>query len=490
MLHICMHASARREHLIWFATFLQVLFAQPMGQFLTKYIRGERKHHFADSLKGFKYQFNADGQLRHTETGDQFEFMIKDNDHQYNQRRYEALGKIIDKYIYLQLEEETHLKRIKIPVDAEQDEPVGFFFASDDAETNTDRLMVIIHGSGVVRAGQWSRRLIINDRLETGSQLPYIKKAIEKGYSVIVTNTNLNYQEDDSTKRLIRGSESPEEHMLYVWRNFVKKCPARHVDVLAHSYGGIVTVHWLNMEKDARDRVCKVAFTDSVHGMYKQGVTQETADWFIKNSINWVSTFAPLNTYQGQLKNDVHKLSAGTDVHELTSHSCFDTIFKYFSADDTTFDFLNREAIELEMEITFSNSKAIYREGVDEIDELMNEQEVKGKPQEQRLEADNGGSSMQEHKDTNQVGLEEQEDEAARTIENQQENGQCPHTDDVSSFSFTSSNGDRRKLRRTEAEARGNQPKQRQGINSSKSTRSVSGGQRRRACRKTSKYGK
>lgn len=94
---------------------------------------------------------------------------------------------------------------------------------------------------------------------------------------------------------------------------------------------------------------------------------------------------------------------SGTDVHELTSHSCFDTIFKYFSADDTTFDFLNREAIELEMEITFSNSKAIYREGVDEIDELMNEQEVKGKPQEQRLEADNGGSSMQEHKGNNSV---------------------------------------------------------------------------------------
>ena len=45
---------------------------------------------------------------------------------------------------------------------------------------------------GVVRAGQWSRRLIINDGLEQGSQLPYIKRAIDRGYSVLVMNTNLN----------------------------------------------------------------------------------------------------------------------------------------------------------------------------------------------------------------------------------------------------------------------------------------------------------
>lgn len=43
-------------------------------------------------------------------------------------------------------------------VDPSEDEPTGFFFASDDALTNTERLVVIMHGSGVVRAGQWARR--------------------------------------------------------------------------------------------------------------------------------------------------------------------------------------------------------------------------------------------------------------------------------------------------------------------------------------------
>lgn len=50
---------------------------------------------------------------------------------------------------------------------------------SEDAMTNPDKLMVLIHGSGVVRAGQWARRLIINEDLDSGTQIPYIKRAIE-----------------------------------------------------------------------------------------------------------------------------------------------------------------------------------------------------------------------------------------------------------------------------------------------------------------------
>ena len=50
---------------------------------------------------------------------------------------------------------------------------------SEDALTTTDKLLVLIHGSGVVRAGQWARRLIINDCLDSGTQIPYIKRAME-----------------------------------------------------------------------------------------------------------------------------------------------------------------------------------------------------------------------------------------------------------------------------------------------------------------------
>lgn len=45
----------------------------------------------------------------------------------------------------------------------------------------------------------------------------------------------------------------------------------------------------LNTDPDARERVHKVAFTDSVHSMYKQGVTQETVDWLVKVIITCIS---------------------------------------------------------------------------------------------------------------------------------------------------------------------------------------------------------
>ena len=43
-------------------------------------------------------------------------------------------------------------------VGSTEKEPQSFFFMSEDAMKNTEKLLVLIHGSGVVRAGQWARR--------------------------------------------------------------------------------------------------------------------------------------------------------------------------------------------------------------------------------------------------------------------------------------------------------------------------------------------
>ena len=95
---------------------------------------------------------------------------------------------VITEYVYGLLEKEAKLKRFTVPVSsttshlftrfhfslciiyyvlhvmymqvgAKKRDPKSFVFQSDDARTNKDKLMVLIHGSGVVRAGQWARRL-------------------------------------------------------------------------------------------------------------------------------------------------------------------------------------------------------------------------------------------------------------------------------------------------------------------------------------------
>ena len=47
-----------------------------------------------------------------------------------------------------------------IQLDGNKHEGRGFIFHSEDA-FDCDRLMLIVHGSGVVRAGQWARRFDI-----------------------------------------------------------------------------------------------------------------------------------------------------------------------------------------------------------------------------------------------------------------------------------------------------------------------------------------
>lgn len=64
-------------------------------------------------------------------------------------------------------------------------------------------------------------RLIINENLNTGSQIDYIKHARQLGYAVIVTNTNLHTDESsesvfDATPR-IRVSEKKQ----HIFVNFV-----------------------------------------------------------------------------------------------------------------------------------------------------------------------------------------------------------------------------------------------------------------------------
>lgn len=72
-------------------------------------------------------------------------------------------------------------------IDAVNDEPKSFIFASKEEFDETDEVLVLIHGSGAVRAGQWSRKLITNDCLDSGTQLPFIKRA--KKVTLLMSST-------------------------------------------------------------------------------------------------------------------------------------------------------------------------------------------------------------------------------------------------------------------------------------------------------------
>ncbi|XP_071468512.1 cotranscriptional regulator ARB2A isoform X2 [Marmota flaviventris] len=314
---------------------------------------------FPDTLEGFEYAFNEKGQLRHIKTGEPFVFNYREDLHRWNQKRYEALGEIITKYVYELLEKDCNLKKISIPVDATESEPKSFIFMSDDALTNPQKLMVLIHGSGVVRAGQWARRLIINEDLDSGTQIPFIKRAVDEGYGVIVLNPNENYIEVEKPKMHVQSSSdssdepaekrerkdkvsketkkrrdfyekyrnpqrekemmqlyirengSPEEHAIYVWDHFIAQSAAENVFFVAHSYGGLAFVElMIQREADVKSKVTAVALTDSVHNVWHQEAGKTIREWMRENCCNWVSSSEPLDTSVESMLPDCPRVSA------------------------------------------------------------------------------------------------------------------------------------------------------------------------------------
>lgn len=281
-----------------------------------------------DNLMGFHF---SNDEVLIDRNGEPFQFR-RYKSLAKNQQRYEKLGEKVTEYIYHLLETRCKLKRIFVPIDAEPGEEQSFIFVSENAFETEDKLIIYIHGSGVVRAGQWARSLIINDSLKSGSQIPFIEESLRRGYEVIVLNTNYN---SAPSGELIRGSEDPESHAIYVWENLVEKnVKAKNIAIVAHSYGGCLTKELVARKYDqVFSRVFAVAFTDSVHSLSAAHDPPKVIEFFRKRARNWVRSSLPLDEpikdSGSQRLNDAPRFSAGHEKHEWTSWSSFAAVFKF-----------------------------------------------------------------------------------------------------------------------------------------------------------------
>jgi len=214
------------------------------------------------TLEQFNYHY-VDGKLVNIDTGLPF--------HWVNQKHYDALGDIIVRHIQLLMVEECDMEEIFLPLE-DDDGPKNNIFVSQNVYT-CDKIILLIQGSGAVRAGMWARALCINDDINLGSVIPYIKKAHENGYGVIVLNPNLNcnyvppknvYRDEfiglsinDEVYSIqnIKGNENPIKHVLYVWDHFiVPKTTASRFGIVAHSAGGWGAVELIKNRGEAKKK--------------------------------------------------------------------------------------------------------------------------------------------------------------------------------------------------------------------------------------------
>ncbi|KAH8268435.1 hypothetical protein KR026_007103 [Drosophila bipectinata] len=279
-------------------------------------------------LRKFGYAFDDTGVLRKIDpaTGepgnDQFSYNVSD-DASENEKHYQKLADQIPEIVYALLEKEG-LRRTYIPF-GKPPEQSSFVYSLPAKLSQSKKLLVLIHGSGQVKAGQWARSLIINNSIDHGTQLPYVRQARKLGYDVLITNANDISRFYDGKDNPIKGVESPTQHTKYVWKNIVIPSNPESVAIVAHSYGGFLSMDLA--EKFAeffKEKVFAIALTDAV-----MGTIESNKEYISEVACDWVTSKTPLGTPVLTTKGSIRKVSAGHTKHEWTSYTAIDSIFKY-----------------------------------------------------------------------------------------------------------------------------------------------------------------
>jgi hypothetical protein len=65
-------------------------------------------------------------------------------------------------------------------------------FIQGQSSNLQDSALILIQGTGSVRAGVWARSVCLNENLELGSMLPLIDAAQKQNMPVLVMNPNLS----------------------------------------------------------------------------------------------------------------------------------------------------------------------------------------------------------------------------------------------------------------------------------------------------------
>eukprot|EP00968_Pinguiococcus_pyrenoidosus_P001065 scaffold48_cov311-Pinguiococcus_pyrenoidosus.AAC.260 len=193
-----------------------------------------------------------------------------------------------------------------------------FWIPTDDAEaktsvlltedwSNATKLLVVIQNASGAQMGIWSRSLALKMGLRTGSMLPYLERAVQDGFGVLVLRPNANsvYIQDEPNARprkmLIEGSSSPSEHAIYVWDNVVRHAAARHICLLGIGAGGALAKELLQREmvrvKEAGEgednRIAGIC-TIEASSILDADEAADTKDFLNQFAVNFDSSEAPM----------------------------------------------------------------------------------------------------------------------------------------------------------------------------------------------------
>ena len=286
------------------------------------------------------YKYNNDGILHKKNS--------KERPKRLEQDEYEKVGNYVLKYIqykilseydllpmFIPLNPEKEFRNLKDFLDPDNDIAQCQIYCSEDFFTNP-KCLIIIQGTGAVRIGIWSRQICINDCIEFGSMISYIKTAKEKKYSLIILNPNERNDDNKDKNKIIKEFPTMEKHCNYVYNNIIKNNDKiEEIYIVAHSMGGYCTVDILKQNKDdlLNGKIKKIAFTDSVHGGHYKILDEDSIKIFKKISRNYVTSdekVGKLISNRNKSYDGVDNYSSGHIKHEYTSSFALLEIFEWF----------------------------------------------------------------------------------------------------------------------------------------------------------------
>ncbi|KAK0411950.1 hypothetical protein QR680_005939 [Steinernema hermaphroditum] len=271
----------------------------------------EERLRLTNDLCNLGYVINEEGALASVEDGSKFKYTNEDN--------YDQVGSLLLDLMYNELTDpngEYKFEHLRV-----EDSTAGYFASSDYRTAET--VVVLVHGSGKVRAGQWARSLMINEPMDNGSMMPMIRHFQQKGYGVVLFDYNEKIETEWKPLKISRDT----------WFHLTKDgyLRASSIVIICHSFGGEVTFDMLEAcvsdEDDPREPPVKaVVFTDV--GISCKRTIKLVEDWEKPPKCrHWMVSSRDLD--ERIAENIDYVVSAGTTEHIRTTLRATESIYKF-----------------------------------------------------------------------------------------------------------------------------------------------------------------
>lgn len=248
------------------------------------------------------------------ETKTKFKYNPKDEAH------YEAVANKVTEYVHGVMETKYNMRKFIL-------QSGQFVYVSNDyLSPAKTKMTVIIHGMGAVQSGVWARKLCLSGNVDRGSQLDYIRELVQRGHSVVCTNTNQPWPENPE-----KGVNA-FDHLRDAYVEVILSSPAKTVNYIAFSAGGAALLELVQLEINKfRELVPCVVLLDSAHDKKKtRHIDYPVKEYLKEHAVEFVHSRED-NGEVLHIRDELTSktISAGTEEHDSVPYMARNIVIQH-----------------------------------------------------------------------------------------------------------------------------------------------------------------